>query len=483
MTQLRSPLFWFFVAVVGVLAGFLIHRSLSSRSWGFKGLVKNPDLWNKMSNNRSEVEKQTQAAQDWSSPQIADAVRHFVFDVKSGRDAWGEKRILISLEARVHPAIIAVLQDASVRPKLTVPAGTDLMPEAPLNRLCDLLAERPPVEVVDLLAPFLNEPSSQIRKDVALVIGNVGTPSIIELLRKALSDADEYVRSYALMGLRRAMKDGHLDDRCKIELFRDLQQLIAEGKNADVGASLLLEFEKQRAVDFFLSEEIFTPKSKSLHKVLEAMGERKLPVPRERLLALISELEVFKLEYPRTYTLGAALRLLGQHQKLEDRPFLEARMAHSEDRVAEGAASGLVASQGLEGFQQQLWDKESADGFNALSLPQRHFSAVNMLDGEVNNGGHAQYFVNSGGDHWKKALEGLEAMGCAERAVILREAIGKFGKNGPSINRQTRQLELAKLARKDDTLFESLDSRYYKCSEVIDVATARYAIHNAEAFK
>lgn len=408
MTLLRSPLFWLLVAVVAVLAVFIIQRTSARGSWGFKELVKNPDLWDEMSEGQHEVEKETQAAQNWSVEQVVRAIRHFVFDVKTGRDAWGERRVLDSLGARAHPAIIGILRDASVRPKLTVPTGTDLLPEAPLNRLCDLMAEHPPAEVAELLVPFLDDPSSEIRKDVALVIGNVGTPSVIDPMRKAFSDADEYVRSYALMGLQRAVKGEHLDDRCKRELFSDLQQLIARGENADNATGLLLDFETERATDFFLSETVFTPSSKSLHEALEAIADRKIPVPRDRLLALINELEESKLEYPRTYALGEALRLLGQHQKSGDHAFLEARTKHAEDRVAEGAASGLLAAHGLEGFRQRLWDKESADGFAALSIPQQYFSAVSVLDGEVNNGGYSQYFVNSSGDYWKEALAGLE---------------------------------------------------------------------------
>jgi hypothetical protein len=137
----------------------------------------------------------------------------------------------------------------------------------------------------------------------------------------------------------------------------------------------------------------------------------------------------------------------------------------------------------LEDFQQKLEEKEGAAGFSALSVPQQYFSAVLLLDGEVNNGGHSQYFINSSGDEWQKALAGLEAMGFTGRLAIFREAIGKFGGTGPSTVRANRQDQLAKLARKDDTLFDALDERYYQSTEVIEAITARYVITHAEAFK
>ncbi|HZJ14497.1 MAG TPA: DUF4375 domain-containing protein [Chthoniobacteraceae bacterium] len=483
MTLLRSPFFWLVAVALAVAVLLIVRRTTASRPWGFKELVKNPALWDEMSEAQREIDRDTEAAQHWDDNQVAQVVRHFAFDVKTSQDAWGEKRILESLGARTHPAIISIFRDASVRSKLAIPTGTDLLPEAPMNRLCDLLGEHPPSGVVELLVPFLDDPSSEIRKDAALVLGKVGTSSIIPPLRKAFSDSDQYVRSFALIGLEWAVKGERLDEQCKRELFGDLQNLIADGKNADNATGLLMEFDAKRATEFFLSPNIFTPHSKSLHEALEAMAERRIPIPRDRLLALIKELEATKLEYPHTYSLGNALRLLGQNSQAEDRPFLEARMTHAEERVAEGAAAGLLAANGLDGFQKRLWDKESSDGFSALSSAQKHYSAVSMLDEEINNGGHSQYFVNSSGDYWRDALAGLEAMGFKERAAILRDAVGKFGKTAPSTDRRIRQEQVAKLARKDGALFGALDDRYYKCAEIVEVLATRYVITNAEAFK
>ena len=106
-----------------------------------------------------------------------------------------------------------------------------------------------------------------------------------------------------------------------------------------------------------------------------------------------------------------------------------------------------------------------------------------MFDGQVNNGGLSQYFFNSSGDHWPEALAGLQAMDFVERLAVLREAVAKFGKNGPSQDRNRRQEQLAKLERKSDDVFGSLDGRYYKSAEVIEVLANQYVLKNADAFK
>ena len=72
-------------------------------------------------------------------------------------------------------------------------------------------------------------------------------------------------------------------------------------------------------------------------------------------------------------------------------------------------------------------------------------------------------------------------MGFRYRLTVLREALSKFGKDGPSQDRA--QEELAKLARKDDALFDALDDRYYECKEVIEVLAKRFVLKNADEFK
>ena len=143
---------------------------------------------------------------------------------------------------------------------------------------------------------------------------------------------------------------------------------------------------------------------------------------------------------------------------------------------------GLIASFDLEGFEQRAWELEEKSGFAALHPTQKHYLAVLMFDGEVNNGGLSQYFFNSSGDYWRDALAGLEAMGFKERLVVLSTAIGKFGKGGPSEDRERRQNQLAKLERKSDA-FEGLDDAYYKSKEFVEVFAKRYVLKNPEVFR
>jgi Domain of unknown function (DUF4375) len=274
-----------------------------------------------------------------------------------------------------------------------------------------------------------------------------------------------------------------LSDVCRRELFGDIQKLISDGMNADDAARLLLELDRQHAAEFLLSDAQLAPDSKSLHGVLQALNDADLTAPRVRLLFLIEKISRSELKYPQTRQLGDILRLLGKHQVPEDRQLLERHLTHRDESVVSGAAAGLLASHGLQGFEKQIWKVIEERGAEALTKPQRQYLAVSGFDGEVNNGGLSQYFFNSSGDEWRDAIAGLEAMQSKERLAILREALAKFGPAGPAEQRRERMTQLSKLENANNGVFRELDDRYYKCTESFNVMVMRFVLKTPEAFR
>ncbi|MCP5532695.1 MAG: DUF4375 domain-containing protein [Akkermansiaceae bacterium] len=481
MGGIPSPVIWIIAIGLVVIIAVALFKNREDPRWGFKDVVKNPGYWDAASHARQEADEAAEAAKSWSDDQVASATRHFILEVSSSREAWGEARILRELDQRTHPTVLKLLGDANLYDRLVKPTGEDLLPEAPFNRACDILGDAPPKEAVAALAPFLNDPSEQIRKDAALAIAKTGAAEIIPHVRKAFSDADEYVRSYALMSLEFSLGRDGLEETVPGELFSDVKTLLEKGHNSDKAADILFRFDSEEAKDYFFSPEVFRADSRIVHEVLETLANAKVPVQRELLLGLISALDTSDLKYPRTYALGEALRLLGQMQNPEE--FLSTRLTHAEDRVAEGAAAGLLCSHGLEGFDKRIWESEEKSGYDSLSDHQRYYSAVFMCDAEIDNGGLAQYFVNSSGDNWRDALAGLEAMGSTDRLGVVKEAISLFGSDGPSENRDKRQDQLSKLYKKNDSIFDSLESRYYDSDEVVEVLATRFVLANPDSFR
>ncbi|MGH8045661.1 MAG: HEAT repeat domain-containing protein, partial [Chthoniobacterales bacterium] len=205
------------LAIIVIIVVMAWHRN--NASWGFKDIVKNPQYWEELSKANEDLEAGTQAAKLWTDDKVASFTKNFVLKSTAGSDSSDDMHILRSLGERTHPVVLELLGDASLYKVLVKPTATNVLPEAPLNRACDLLGDSPPPAAVQLLAPFLNDPSEEIRKDAALAIAKTGDAAISPLVKKAFSDSDEYVRSYALMGLDFALNRSALADSAQAELF------------------------------------------------------------------------------------------------------------------------------------------------------------------------------------------------------------------------------------------------------------------------
>lgn len=451
--------------------------------WGFKEVVKNPDYWDKTAKMMKDAKSAAAEAQRWEDDQVADFAKRYILDATSSRNEWASTRTLRDLGERTHPAVMELLGDCSLYDRLVTPTGVDILPEAPFNRACDLLGDSPGVQAVKVLEPFLKDPSDRIRKDAALAIAKTGAESITPLIRQAFSDEDSYVRSYALMGLGFSLKRDGLAGIVKKELYPDVEELLRTDRNAGDAAKILHRLDPAKAAEFFSSEEVFKGDAPILNHVLKVMADEKIPVPENRLRTLIASIETREMKYPANYALSEALRMLGQLKHEDDREFLRKRLSHPDERVAEGAAAGVLCSFGVEDYREKIWEVEESSGYDSLNENQRMHQAVVMCDAEIINGGFAQYFVNSSGDRWKDAVKGYKAMGFRVGLEVLEKALAKFGPDGPSVDRNSRQKQLSKLYQRDDSTFDDLDSRYYKSGEVLDVYLTRFVLENPESFR
>ncbi|MCE9529964.1 MAG: DUF4375 domain-containing protein [Planctomycetes bacterium] len=491
MELIQKPVFWLFVFIIGAAVVRKIARSLDANSGGkvkklpnepgFMDVVKNPEEWQQQMDDEDRALQQAiRDAKKWSDKQVEDAVRYSVFKSPDLGVGSPDSKIMFSLETRTHAPLLANLSDARARSKLLETKRRRGLPEAPFNRICYLLHENPPNEAVSLLIPFLDDKSERIRKDAALILATIGSDEVIAPVRKALSDENEDVIGGALTGLVRAIDQKRLSAACRHELFEDLQRVLAEGKDG-YSASVLFQFDANRATQFFLSDDVLTTKTKDLHEILGLLFENNIHVSRDRLLVLLGELNKVGLEYPHDYQFKEVLKLLGRHQKPDDREIFEKYLSHDDKYIANSAAIGLLASHGVE--EESVWSVARERGFDASTEPQRHYFTVIEMDGEVNNGGLTQYFFNSGGDRWKTALAGLEAMKFKERLAIFREAIALFGRKGPSTNRNRRMVQLSELPTDNDKDLSDLDNQYYECKEHVAVLAMRYVLSNPEAFR
>lgn len=65
---------------------------------------------------------------------------------------------------------------------------------------------------------------------------------------------------------------------------------------------------------------------------------------------------------------------------------------------------------------------KSPQGFTGISEPEKTYFAVSCLIGEVYNGGFDQFFSNSSGEFYGRALEGLCELGAETSVALLTQA-------------------------------------------------------------
>ena len=116
---------------------------------------------------------------------------------------------------------------------------------------------------------------------------------------------------------------------------------------------------------------------------------------------------------------------------------------------------------------------------SSFSRPQVLVFAALWYLGEVNNGGHDQFYFNSTGIVWKDALDAFSAFGLNEVVEIIEESTRRFP-SPPSLVREERQAALAS----SEPDFDDLDSQLYELQEHrdFDALMMDFVRKNRDAF-
>lgn len=467
------------IVVVGVIIASIWRNAKKKRTGSFWDLVRNPDRMPDFDKILKDIED-VAASVSGSREEVARLVDFFVFEAKSSDHAWREKRIIARLGEEAYPRALEILHDKSNCERLVVLTGDEnSLREAPICRLLEIFDQDmpPPPAAAGLLSPFLRSEHAAIRKKAALVIGSIGAGQSIPDLELAIKDQDHFVKTYALMGLQRAISGERIENSAKSRFYE-----FVEGINFNVFHGIprmLLGLDRERAVTRLLEPDLFSAKFKSVWGILDAFAKESVPVSREKLRDLIEEANKEPIEYPMGNVLETALALLGQHRIEDDLPTLERLVDHPNEDVSRGAIQGLYSYHRFFDMIRNPWDVVDSVGWDALTESERHICAIEQLVAEVNNGGFAQYYFNSAGNHWEDALNGLAAIGASKRHKLMAATIERFGHSKPSSVRTARTAQLSKVVRQEEDPFSKQDKFWLEAhDEPLDRLIFRYNLAN-----
>jgi len=111
---------------------------------------------------------------------------------------------------------------------------------------------------------------------------------------------------------------------------------------------------------------------------------------------------------------------------------------------------------------QLALERLNADGFDSLTTQQKVLSTLWALEGEVNNGGFDQFFLNSAGDLAFYAPEALRSIGANRMAALAEEANSVFGPGGPPRDWETRRAQVRQFSDEVQERLDRLGSQFYE---------------------
>lgn len=448
-------------------------RGADTQRWDLKALAQlMRDLGLPVFKDLEEADAHfTGLARKWPDAKLKAALDECIFRKpgKPSTDEYHRTQLLRGIGERTHPFLLAYLADKTRRAEwLAVTDPADPFSQRPFHWLCDLFGDTPPATAAPLLASYLDEENESIRYDATLTIAKTGAVESVPLVRKALADPDQSLRASALEGLLVASNREGLHAEAKAQLFDDVRKLEPASEDTPRWVKVLLGLDREKAMAFFLSDEVFRQNKRDLESILDTFCELNVQVPRQHLLDLILAEGKDFVPPPE-----AAFLLLGRQHHPDDLKLLEKMTSTDSDL----AIPGLLAWHGLEGYRKHLKKLEDEKGFAALGEAQRFHLAVDEFASFTMNTSY--YFVGS--EHWQTALAGLKAMKQDQMAAVLEEAAAAFGEEASSPDADLRQKRYGALEK--PTAFEELDKRRSKLESRCELALDRYAIEHAQEFK
>jgi hypothetical protein len=353
-----------------------------------------------------------------------------------------------------------------------------------LNLILSLLRDYAPTQAVQYLAPLVHRPEKELRKSAGGALGNIAADACIEPMRVMLADADDFVRSFGMMGISSALEHKRGSPRFRAAVFEMTVPLLTKrDMSLSKAPALLLKLDRERAIPELLSPRVLHKENPIIFQILRALNDEQVKVPGAQLDALFRDFPLDAKE-PRERSIhGALLMAMAVAHHPELNRMIAAARKSPDKFLTEQAAMALALSKGSRKPESVVFEKAGKVGFKGLTVPQQHFYCVWSLSGEVNNGGFDQYYFNSAGDEANEAEAALKAIGATKTLSLLKEANGLFGLRGPSLDRGKRIRQLEDMSESKREKLSALDDQFFKDSDHLMSRLMLYVAEHAAEFK
>jgi hypothetical protein len=135
----------------------------------------------------------------------------------------------------------------------------------------------------------------------------------------------------------------------------------------------------------------------------------------------------------------------------------------------------------LHALEQGIMARQSESKRADCTPAERLLLAVLALEREVNNGGFAQFFVNSSGQYAAEIVEYLNRINCTKTAALAERAVDCLGLNASFITPDTVRAAIVREDAARDQRLNALDKEFYQLSE-IEQYLFRFVEEHADSF-
>lgn len=136
------------------------------------------------------------------------------------------------------------------------------------------------------------------------------------------------------------------------------------------------------------------------------------------------------------------------------------------------------------GIGELLWEKSKNDkNFESLNQFEKNVLYIEMLEGQVNNGGFDQYFFNSSGEYAHETLVALNDIGANNTVDIFEQAIKIFPKFPIPKDMEERREYMRNLPKNISEVWYQLEDKFYEYPDAIGQLTIKYIKKNRAQFE
>lgn len=133
---------------------------------------------------------------------------------------------------------------------------------------------------------------------------------------------------------------------------------------------------------------------------------------------------------------------------------------------------------------QMLWKKSENDhDFESLNKHEKNVIFIEMLEGQVNNGGFDQYFFNSSGDYVHETLSALEEIKAPITADIFDQAVKAFPVFPIPKDIEKRRKFMEKLPKEIFEKWAALDDKFYDYPENLSELVIEFVKTHRDKFE